>query len=110
MVALARTGLDVVAAVVAAAGSVAVYAVVRCRRHETVLGRTWLALATGPFRQQVPVDLVAGTEQRPATGWRRLYGDRELVLRLTMGQEIAVPSREPEEITAALAALAPLDH
>ncbi len=90
-------------AVGAAAGTIALVAVVRCRRFEIQIGRRWIIIGAGPLTRRIKRDLVTAYQMRPATGWRRLFADHEVVLTLRVGdyQHIA-PTRNPEELQESL--------
>ena len=97
------TAIEVVGAVGAASGVIALVAVIRLRRFETQIGRRWITLGAGPLTRRIKRDLVTGCEMRPATGWRKLFADHEVVLTLSVGdhQHIA-PTRDPEELQKSL--------
>ena len=89
--------------VAAAVGGATMVGVVRCRYYETVVDRRYVTGRAGPLGDRLPVGMVAESTARPASSWRRLYADREVVLR-TPGEdrELVVPSREPESLIEAI--------
>ena len=88
-------------------GGLALVGVVRCRRYEVTLGSTRIDLRAGPFKRIVPSAAVESADRRPATGWRRLFGAEEMVLRVNVGSgKVAVPSRKPADVLGALAQIA----
>ena len=95
--------IEIPAAMVAATGAVTVVGLVRCRRFEIVVGEKWLVASSGPFKHHVPRHLIEAATVRPSRSWRRLYAEREVVLRVPVGDgEDPVPSSEPEELLAVL--------
>jgi len=103
MVLTAGTALEALGAFGAAAGAIAVAAVIRCRRFETQVGRQWITIGAGPLSHRLRRDLVVEQQYRPATLWRRLYADDEVVLVLGVGgHRHVVPTRDPEELERAL--------
>lgn len=105
----ARPGIaiEVFAAVIAAAGVIAVTGLYRCRRFELVVGEKWVFTTLGPFKRHLPLQLIEGASERPATSWRRLYSDREVVLRVPVGSgEDPFPSRAPSELIEAIVGVA----
>jgi hypothetical protein len=97
------TALELPGALLAGLGALVVAAAVRCRRSEVLLGERWLELRTGPLRQRVPLDWLGEAAVRPATSWRRLYADHEVVIDLTTGgRQLVAPSRQPADLKAAL--------
>jgi hypothetical protein len=84
-------------------GGVALGAMVGCRRLEVVAGSTRIDLGAGPFHTVVPSGAVESAERRPATGWRRLFADEEILLRVSVGSgEVAIPTRQPSDLLAAI--------
>ena len=78
----------------------------RCRTYEITVGTARLETGSGPFQQTVPVGAVESTDRRPATAWRRMFADEELVLEVSVGARVVVfPSREPAKILEALSEL-----
>jgi hypothetical protein len=105
VVMVARPGFafEVCGALVAATGAIVVTGLVRCRRYELVVGEKWFLASAGPMKRHIPVQLIAGVSERPATSWRRLYADREVVVSMPVGeQNEAFPSREVAELFRAL--------
>ena len=88
---------EIVGAIAAAIGCITLFAVIRCGRFETEIGRHWLKVGAGPLKRRIRKGLIEGVERRPATGWRRLYADTEITVRLGVGEDLAVPTRDPEE-------------
>jgi hypothetical protein len=90
-------------ALVALAGVVVAAALVRCRRYEVTIGQRTITLCCGPFRQTLPVGSIEVVQARGATGWRRLYADRELVLETSLDRgPMPVPTRDEAELRGAL--------
>ena len=102
MILKAGAGTEVVGAIVAALGGVSLVALVRCRRHESTISPKWLQIGAGPLSQKVPLELIETIRSQPASSWRRVFADRELVLRLSVGREVVFPCRETEELIAAV--------
>ncbi len=93
-------GVGVAAAL---AGIGAAFVVVRLRRFETVVGARWLEAGAGPFTRRVGRHGLGELSVRPATAWRRLYADREVVTEVVhSGEKLVFPSMEPEELLRAL--------
>jgi hypothetical protein len=90
--------------VVVTVGGVALAAVWQCRKYELTIGTARIETGTGPFRDTLAAGAVASTARRPATAWRKLFSDEEVVLRLAVGRkpEHAVPTRDPAALEAAL--------
>jgi hypothetical protein len=85
------------------AGGILVIAVVRCRAYEITVGTARTEAGTGPFRETIPTGSIESTELRPASGWRRLYADEEVLLHLDTGSgEAVVPSRDPAALHSAI--------
>ncbi len=103
MVKASGSVFEAIGAVFAASGGVLLAAVVRCRRYEILVGRTWVNIGAGPLTHRIKRDLIAGFLKRPATGWRRLYADEEFELTLTVvDHQHVVPTLDPIELEAAL--------
>jgi hypothetical protein len=103
MVSHAGTAFELAGAPAAAGGGILMVALYRCRRFEAVAGRKWLKTRLGPFRQDLPRELIIGAAARRATGWRRLYADQEMVLDLSVGtRNPLLPSADPEAMIEAL--------
>jgi len=84
-------------------GGLLVIAIVRLQTYEIIVGSKRIDVGAGLFKDTVPSGSVESTELRPASGWRRLYADEELVLHFEMGPgEVVVPSRNPAALHAAL--------
>jgi len=100
------TWVEVIGAVVAAAGGAAIAGLIRCGRFETMLGRRWLLAGAGPLRRRVAPDSVdSAITDRASTGWRRLYAGREEVLELAVhGARLVIPTRDPGALGEALPA------
>jgi hypothetical protein len=90
--------------VVVTLGGVVLAAVWKCGRYELTLGTARIELGTGPFRDTLATGAVASTQRRPATAWRKLFADEEVVLSLTVGRkpEYVVPTRNPDALERAL--------
>ena len=83
----------------------------RCGRYEIAVGTKRTDLGPDPFRRIVPTGAVESAACRPATSWRRLFADEEVVLQMSVGAgQVAVPSREPAALVAALDEIAGRDH
>jgi hypothetical protein len=90
-------------ALVALTGVMVAAALVRCRRYEITIGERTITLCCGPFRQTLPVGSLEAVHARRATGWRRLYADRELVLETSLYRgRMPVPTRDEAELRGAL--------
>ncbi len=91
-------------------GAVTIYAARCLAAHETVLTRVSLRVGFGPFARTFAChDLLPGSS-RPATGWRRFYAASELLLQTDQphgSRHVAVPSDDPADLAAAVAALSP---
>jgi hypothetical protein len=99
MVRLAGRPAALAGALLASAGAVAVGAVVRCRRFETIVGRRWLRWRCGPFSGDVPRGIIHGGTVGVAHAWRSLYSAHEVRVGLTSDQSgPALPSLEPESL------------
>jgi hypothetical protein len=85
-------------------GGVLLAAVWKCGRYELTLGTARIELGTGPFRDTLATGAVESTRRRPATAWRKLFTDEEVVLHLTIGRkpEYAVPTGDPDAFEAVL--------
>ena len=95
--------LEALAALVVLAGVVLVVGLVRCRRHELTVGERMVELRCGPYRHTLPVGSIEHAEPRPATGWRRLYAGRELVLTTSLDRgPLPVPTLDEAELHRAL--------
>lgn len=102
MVLTAGTFIEAAGALCAAGGAITLAAVIRCRRYETQVGRRWVRIGAGPLTRRFKSDLVAVHRQRSATGWRRLYADHEVVLKLSISDDQhCVPTRDPTELETA---------
>lgn len=100
MVRFAGSGTDVIGALSASIGAFFLAAVIRCRRLEIIVGKRWLKWRCGPFKNDIPVNLIRGGSSRASTGWRRLYAEREITLDFGTGQEGPIlPTTDPEELT-----------
>jgi hypothetical protein len=104
MVKMQGSVVELVGAAGAAAGVIALFLLVRCRRFETVLTEQWLMAGAGPLSHRVPRQLMGQARVRAATVWRRLYADREVVVEVPAGsRRVVLPSAEPEELIGELA-------
>jgi hypothetical protein len=90
--------------VVVTLGGVVLAAVWKCGRYELTLGTARIELGTGPFRDTLATGAVESTRRQPATAWRKLFADEEVVLGLAIGRkpEYAVPTRNADALEAAL--------
>jgi len=96
-----RWAMEAIGVATAGIGGTMLVALLRCRRFETVVNRRFVETAAGPFTKRLPVGFVDRAELRSATGWRRLYADREVVLTSPTGtQPLVVPTGDPEGLTA----------
>ena len=85
------------------AGGIVVIALVRCKIYEITVGTTRVDVGTGMFRETIPTGSIESTELRPASGWRRLYADEEVLLHFDVGSgEAVVPSRNPAALHSAI--------
>ena len=97
------TAIEALGAVSAASGAIVLAAVIRCRRYETQIGRRWITIGAGPLTRRIRRDLVAKHLERPATSWRKLYADHEVILTLSVGEHLHhVPTRDSEELRKSL--------
>ena len=95
---------EAVAALFVGLGATLVVALVRCRRYELTIGQRMIELRLGPFRRTLPTGCVENAAARPASSWRRIYAPLELVLTLSVEtRPLIVPTRDPDELRAALA-------
>jgi hypothetical protein len=89
--------------VLGVASALVVAGLLRCRRCEIVIGPSLLTFGAGPFRRRVPAAWLEHGQLRPATSWRRLYADRELLFELPDHEgSFILPTAEPEALQAAL--------
>jgi len=94
---------EAVGAALALVGGTLVVALIRCRRFEVTVGRKLMELRLGPFRRTLPAGSIEAVRVRPATSWRRLFADREAVLRSGIdSRPVILPTGEPEELREAL--------
>jgi hypothetical protein len=64
----------------------------RFRLFEVVVGERWLIVRCGPVRHRFGRNDVSLGEDRPASSWRRLYGEREVtVRRLSHDSTLVIP-------------------
>jgi hypothetical protein len=104
------TLLSLAGGALALLAAAAVVAAIRLTACEVIVTRISLKVGFGPFGAAYPVWGVRPGTARPATGWRRLYAQREVAVAIDDprgGHAIAVPSSETDELIAALHALAP---
>ena len=91
-------------------GGLTAFFTVRCQRFETTVGSVRTEVGAGPFRIFFATGAIEHLQQRPATGWRRLFADREVLVEVGSGPgRVLVPSRRPEELIEALRSGAGLD-
>jgi hypothetical protein len=84
-------------------GTVSAVGVVRCQSYETTIGSSRIDLESGPVRNTVPSGAVESAVPGPATGWRKLFADQEIVLSVNIGAGRAVfPSRDPDAVLVAI--------
>jgi len=94
---------DVVGPIVVIVGGLILAAMLRCRRCEITIGTKRIDVRSGPLRGMVPTGAVEAAARRPATVWRRLFADEEVVLSVSVGAgNFAIPSRRPAELIEAL--------
>jgi hypothetical protein len=92
-----------VSALFVVVGCALVVLLVRCRRYEITVGKRMIELRLGPFRRTLPVACVIDAVERPASSWRRFFASRELAIALSVeARPLNVPTREPQELRAAL--------
>jgi hypothetical protein len=92
-------------------GGFLVIAIVRLQTYEITVGSKRIDVGTGFFRETVPSAAVESTELRPASGWRRLYADEELVFHFGMERgELVVPSRDPAALHSSVPELDRSSH
>jgi hypothetical protein len=81
-------------------------ALIRCRRYETTLGTRMLTVGAGPFKKRIPNGYLEDFEIRASGSWRRLYADREIEIRLRVGdQSVVIPSEQPDDLISAIRSL-----
>ena len=97
------TALEPVGMFLGLAGVIAIIAVWRCGRWETVVGSARLTCGAGPFRHRVPLGFIADVGHRPASGWRRAFAAEEVVVELVNGLDpLRMPSCDPATLIAAV--------
>jgi hypothetical protein len=80
-------------------------ALIRCRRYESALGTRTLTVGTGPFKRRIPIGYLDDLEIREAGSWRSVYADREIEIRLRVGdRSVVIPSDDPEALISAIEA------
>jgi hypothetical protein len=102
---LAEGGLaEIAGPVVVVLGGVVLAATWQCRLYEVTRGTARIEIGTGPFRDTLATGAMESVAHRPASGWRRCFSDREVVLRFAIGRkrEHVVPTRDPEAFGSAL--------
>jgi uncharacterized membrane protein len=91
------------AAFLVLAGGTLIVALVRCRRHEVIVGQRMIDIRMGPFRRTLPTGCVEEAVERPASSWRRFYAPSELALTLSVeSRPLVVPTNDPDELRAVL--------
>jgi hypothetical protein len=89
--------------IVVIVGGLILAAMLRCRRCEITIGTKRIDVRSGPLRGMVPTGAVESVAHRPATAWRRWFANEEIVLSVSVGAgSVAIPSRRPAELIAAL--------
>jgi hypothetical protein len=85
-------------------GGVVLAALWQCGKYDLTVGTTRIEVGTGPFKDTLATGAVESSEARPATAWRKLFAEREVVLVLSVGRwrRYPVPTRDPEGLRAAL--------
>ena len=97
-------------AFLAAVGSVALTAAVRCRRWTVTVGPEWVRTGAGPFERWIPRRSISAVHIRDARGFARLYAGRTVMLELEpASRRTAIPSDDPAVLAAALGAPEPED-
>jgi len=96
---------EVLGPILVVAGGVVLAALWQCGRYDVTIGTTRIEVGTGPFKDTLATGAVESSEVRPATAWRKLFADQEVVLGLAVGRRChyPVPTRDPEGLQAALA-------
>jgi hypothetical protein len=93
----------VVGLLLAVVGGLAIAGLARCQRFEIVVGSRLVTTIAGPLQRRVPLGALEHRGLRPASSWRRLYADRELVFDVPAhGETFILPSTEPEALQEAL--------
>lgn len=94
---------EAVGMVLAAVGAVGIVGLIRCRRFEVVVTEKMLEAIAGPLRRRVPLGFIDAVDVETAVSWRRLYADRQVRVRLQVGERpLLVPSADPDELLAVL--------
>jgi len=84
-------------------GGTVVVLLIRCRRYEVTVGERLLELRLGPFRRTFPSGCINEATPRSASGWRRFYATRELVISPSVeAHQLVVPTNDPNELRKAL--------
>jgi len=90
-------------AVLGALGVVALILSRRFRLFEIVVGDRWLIVRCGPIRHRFGRDDVSLGEDRPASSWRWLYGEREMTIgRLSNEPALAIPVADVDGLRRAV--------
>lgn len=98
-----------VSPVASTAGVILVLAAWRLARHEVLVTRTAVRAGLAPFPRWIARDTIAAMTSRPATGWRSLYAQQELVISFhpaSGGRAAVIPSAAPRELEEALRVVA----
>jgi hypothetical protein len=97
---------EIVGPVAVILGGIVLGAVWQCRRYEITVGTARIDIGTGPFRDTLSAGAVESTSRCPATGWRRLFADHEVAVRVTIGhkREYSVPTHDPDTLESSLRA------
>lgn len=98
--------LEGVGAISAMIGIVLVVGLVRCRRFEITIVDGMVRFGTGPFVRRASLDEVREVHVRLATGLRRLFAVREVVL-VGASPDAAVPSASPDSLVGELSTSQP---
>ncbi len=97
------SALEVVGAILAAAGAVVVATVFACRRWTLSVGKDWIHSEVGPFKRRIPRTAVTHCAVRTSTRLRRLFARQEVVVETTgRGDSIALPTNEPTTLCEAI--------
>jgi len=102
------TAGSLAAGLLGSAAAVAAFAAYRLGSCEIRTTKAALHFGFGPLSAAYPVWGVRALGSRPATSWRRRFSDHELVVELEDprgARQLAIPTREPEELAGALSAL-----
>ncbi len=101
---IAGTLGEILSAIAVVVGGFLLVAMLKCRRYEVTVGTSRIEIGTGPFRDTLASGALESATRRPATGWRRLFAEEEIVLRSEVGRkrDFPVPTRDPDGLLTAL--------